>query len=252
MTYVKGRGQRRDRPATNDMETLKAWCQWKHKETPPIDQDELDFVKAIEDAISQVGNFKARYYASQAEVTALSAELRKANATIELLKRECDAAPDERQRIGNQLLEARDERDAWKAEAVAARTEVGALKARVTELEQERDELRNYAGAAGYPMGQIEHMGKLLKAAQDRVVELEQERDEARDDMLAEHQAAVDMFAKYDALRDRVGQLEGALEKIADPRKRDHQEPDAYTQLGCVMHMAAEALAAGKNGRTNG
>ena len=33
-----------------------------------------------------------------------------------------------------------------------------------------------------------------------------------------------------------------ALEKIADPRKRDHQEPDAYTQLGCVMNIANEAL----------
>lgn len=35
---------------------------------------------------------------------------------------------------------------------------------------------------------------------------------------------------------------EAVLEKIADPRKRDHKEPDSYTQLGCVMHMAEEAL----------
>lgn len=34
-----------------------------------------------------------------------------------------------------------------------------------------------------------------------------------------------------------------ALEKVADPRKRDHKEPDAYTQLGCVMHIASEALS---------
>lgn len=33
-----------------------------------------------------------------------------------------------------------------------------------------------------------------------------------------------------------------ALDKIADPRKRDHKEPDAYTTLGCVMHIADEAL----------
>jgi hypothetical protein len=33
-----------------------------------------------------------------------------------------------------------------------------------------------------------------------------------------------------------------ALEKIADPRKRDHKEPNAYTTLGCVMHIADEAL----------
>ena len=32
------------------------------------------------------------------------------------------------------------------------------------------------------------------------------------------------------------------LEKIADPRKRDHREPDPYTQLGCVMNMAQEWL----------
>ncbi|CAM6004917.1 unnamed protein product [Sphagnum balticum] len=34
-----------------------------------------------------------------------------------------------------------------------------------------------------------------------------------------------------------------ALEKIADPRKRGHSEPDAYTSLGCVMNIADEALA---------
>lgn len=32
------------------------------------------------------------------------------------------------------------------------------------------------------------------------------------------------------------------LQKIADPRLRDHKEPDAYTQLGCVMNMANEVL----------
>lgn len=36
--------------------------------------------------------------------------------------------------------------------------------------------------------------------------------------------------------------LKAALEKIADPRKRDHQEPDAYTALGCVMNIASQAL----------
>lgn len=36
---------------------------------------------------------------------------------------------------------------------------------------------------------------------------------------------------------------ERALAKIEDPRLRDHKEPDAYTQLGCVMHMAGEARA---------
>ena len=44
------------------------------------------------------------------------------------------------------------------------------------------------------------------------------------------------------AVREQA-RLRAALEKISDPRKRDHTEPDAYTQLGCVMHIAQEALA---------
>lgn len=34
-----------------------------------------------------------------------------------------------------------------------------------------------------------------------------------------------------------------ALEKVADPRKRDHLEPDDYTKLGCTMNIANEAIA---------
>ncbi len=41
-----------------------------------------------------------------------------------------------------------------------------------------------------------------------------------------------------------VDHLRQALGKIADPRLRDHREPDAYTELGCVMNIASEALAA--------
>lgn len=33
-----------------------------------------------------------------------------------------------------------------------------------------------------------------------------------------------------------------ALEKIADPRKREHQEPDKYTEVGCMINIAEEAL----------
>lgn len=40
----------------------------------------------------------------------------------------------------------------------------------------------------------------------------------------------------------KILRLEAALGKISDPRKRDHQESDAYTQLGCVMNIAKEAL----------
>lgn len=41
-----------------------------------------------------------------------------------------------------------------------------------------------------------------------------------------------------------VDVMQAALEKIEDPRKRDHKEPDAYTTLGCVMSIASEALQA--------
>lgn len=44
-----------------DIETLKAWCHWKRKENPPIDEDTADLVKAVEDCISQVGNWKAKF-----------------------------------------------------------------------------------------------------------------------------------------------------------------------------------------------
>lgn len=43
-------------------------------------------------------------------------------------------------------------------------------------------------------------------------------------------------------LIDEIKLMRQALEKIADPRKRDHAESDAYTQLGCVMNIASEAL----------
>lgn len=34
-----------------------------------------------------------------------------------------------------------------------------------------------------------------------------------------------------------------ALAQIADPRLRPHREPNAYTELGCVMNIANEALS---------
>lgn len=52
--------------------------------------------------------------------------------------------------------------------------------------------------------------------------------------------------AELQILVSKIKLYEDTLEKIADPRKRDHKEPDTYTQLGCVMHMAQEALDAGK------
>jgi hypothetical protein len=39
---------------------------------------------------------------------------------------------------------------------------------------------------------------------------------------------------------------EKALVKIEDPRKRDHREPDKYTECACIMNMAADALTEGE------
>lgn len=42
--------------------------------------------------------------------------------------------------------------------------------------------------------------------------------------------------------------LSAALDKIRDPRLR-HKEPDAYTELGCVMTIADEALSVRKGSK---
>lgn len=52
-------------------------------------------------------------------------------------------------------------------------------------------------------------------------------------------QIADNLIASLDTIEGPiVTALVEALEKIADPRKRDHREPDAATELGCVMHIA--------------
>ena len=43
-------------------------------------------------------------------------------------------------------------------------------------------------------------------------------------------------------LKEENNKLREALKKIADPRLRDHKEPDLYTELGCIMNIANEAL----------
>lgn len=56
------------------------------------------------------------------------------------------------------------------------------------------------------------------------------------------------MEQEQSKLQDKITELERqnkilrlACEKIADPRKR-HSEPDKYTELGCVMNIADQAL----------
>ncbi len=47
-------------------DTLKAWCHWKKLEND-VTQDELDLVKDIEDVISQVGTWKAKFEAERVD-----------------------------------------------------------------------------------------------------------------------------------------------------------------------------------------
>lgn len=58
---------------------------------------------------------------------------------------------------------------------------------------------------------------------------------------------SIEKFAEKHGLEKKVPEnvqvLLDALEKIADPRKRDHKEPDTYTELGCIMNIADQALA---------
>jgi dynactin complex subunit len=58
----------------------------------------------------------------------------------------------------------------------------------------------------------------------------------------AHSQRYTELMNKHEGVMAENARLRSALEKIADPRKRDHREPDAYTELGCVMHIAEQAL----------
>lgn len=55
----------------SDLETLKAWCQFKRKEPLMDTSYDLEMVKAIEDTISQVGTWKAKFEREEARVKEL-------------------------------------------------------------------------------------------------------------------------------------------------------------------------------------
>ncbi len=81
-------------------------------------------------------------------------------------------------------------------------------------------------------------MEELFRSENKRVKELELELSDAI-------KAGTPYWKERDLMNSYVvdnARLREALEKIADPRKRDHKEPDAYTELGCVMNIASEAL----------
>lgn len=78
--------------------------------------------------------------------------------------------------------------------------------------------------------------------------ELEQKLKEMKEN--CQYMIKMDASARQqiEELEEKLSKAVEALEKIADPRKRDHKEPDAYTTLGCVMHIADEALSKIKGG----
>lgn len=55
----------------SDIETLRAWCHWKRRETG-VSSDDLEFVQALENVISQVGTWKARFEQMEKERTSLT------------------------------------------------------------------------------------------------------------------------------------------------------------------------------------
>ena len=88
-------------------------------------------------------------------------------------------------------------------------------------------------------------MAITLEQQKERIAFLEKEVKEFAEDrlnwkMLANERAG-EISTAYKTLKKIVIRYREALERIADPRLR-HREPDAYTELGCVMNIADQAL----------
>jgi hypothetical protein len=80
-------------------------------------------------------------------------------------------------------------------------------------------------------------------AVLDRIWELEKEVTDIRNYHDSKDQLWRKAVVERSELKSKLDKAAEALEKISDPRKRDHKEPDAYTTLGCVMSIADSALA---------
>jgi chromosome segregation ATPase len=79
-----------------------------------------------------------------------------------------------------------------------------------------------------------------IETLRAEIEKLKAERDEAREWGV---QREFELSSKLAAAREEAKVYRSTLEKIADPRKRDHREPDKYTECACIMNMADEALA---------
>lgn len=69
--------EKKNRQPKYDLECLKAWCVWKRLEIEASGDEDCGFVKAIEDVIGQVNNYKTRYEKLLEKVALLEAELKK-------------------------------------------------------------------------------------------------------------------------------------------------------------------------------
>ena len=65
---------------------------------------------------------------------------------------------------------------------------------------------------------------ELIESLEAQLAAMTQERDSLRLELLAEHQAAVDMFCRYDAAVDKLKIAEVALEEIAALPIPDYQD----------------------------
>ncbi len=113
----------------------------------------------------------------------------------------------------------------------------------------EKSKVREWTlvGAAGYPSlyayGDPVPVNENVKAVEIEAYHaLDEKYNHAVNKFAEESLKRVELSDKFMKLTNKCERYRQALAKIADPRLRDHKEPDSYTELGCVMHMASEAL----------
>lgn len=98
-------------------------------------------------------------------------------------------------------------------------------------------------------LAQFEHTKLKLRMAENEIrnqetffEQHEAEKKELERKLLNAAKHIEALCSEQDKSKVLIGKLETKLEQIADPRKRDHKEPDLYTERGCMMSMAESAL----------
>jgi predicted nuclease with TOPRIM domain len=101
------------------------------------------------------------------------------------------------------------------------------------ELEELRDDLKDWENDCSEDE-------QYIKRLKDKNAELQEE-------VLAEHQAAVDMFGKYDELKDENIKLKEALESIASKHKPKHAKEEYWLKISheqCATVLATDTKIA--------